>query len=127
MSLGLRKEAKELQTELTRTALGNGHPSTVAAIANLASFREERTLPVPFCGPSDLMERLRDRILQFAASWSLDQGKGGQERLKSLSMMDGGGGGGIRSFQATFIESDEGNETDEERLQHASHVDGGWK
>ena len=34
-------------------------------------------------------------------------------------MMDGGGGGGIRSFQATSIESDEGNETDEERLQHA--------
>ena len=40
-----RKEAKELQIEAVnqlRTTLGDGHPSTVATIANLASFREER-------------------------------------------------------------------------------------
>ena len=46
MSQGRRKEAKELQIEAVnqlRTTLGDGHPSTVAAIANLASFREERT------------------------------------------------------------------------------------
>ena len=74
------------------------------------------------------MERLRDRILQFAASWSLDQGKGGQDSLESLSMMDGGGGGGIRFFQAMSIESDEGNETDEEQLQRplAMSVMGGY-
>ena len=121
MSQGRRKEAKQLQIEavnLLLTTLGDDHSSTVIAITTLASFREECTSPVPFRGMSDLMEHLRDRILQFATSWPLDQGKGGQERLESLPMMDGGGGGGIRSFQATSIELDESNETDEERLRH---------
>ena len=93
MSKGRRTEAKGLQIEAVnqlRTTLGEDHPSTVAAIANLASFHEERTPPAPFCGANDLIEPLRDRILQFAAS-----------------------------FQATSIELDEGNEADEERLQRA--------
>ena len=53
----------------------------------------------------------------FKASWSLDQGKGGQEleRLESSSMMDENDDE-IGCFQATSIE---GNETDEERLQRA--------
>ena len=36
-----------------------------------------------------------------------------------MSMMDGNGNDEIGSFQATSIEPDEGNETDEERLQRA--------
>ena len=93
MSQGRRTEAKGLQIKganQLQATIGKDHPSTVAAIANLASFREERTPPAPFCGASDLIELLRDRILQFAAS-----------------------------FHATSIEPDERNETDEERLQRA--------
>ena len=55
-----------------------------------ATFHKERTPPAPFCGANDSIELLRDRIPQPAAS-----------------------------FQATSIELDEGNETDEERLQRA--------
>ena len=122
MSRGWRKEAKELQIEAVnqlRTTLGDGHPLTVVAIANLASFREERTLPAPFCEPKDLMERLRDRIQQFAASLSLDHGKGDQKRFESLSMIDGKDDNEIGSFQAPSIEPDEGNETNGERLKRA--------
>ena len=121
MGQGRRKEAKELQTKAVnqlRATLGDDHPSTVSAIANLALFREVRTAP-PFRGPNDLMERLRDRILQFAASWPFSQGKDSQERLESSSTVVGSGNGEFGSFQATSVKPDEGSETDEERLQRA--------
>ena len=87
MSQGRGSKDVELQIEAVnqlRTTFGEDHPYTVAAIANLASFREERTAPAPFCG-NDSDE--------------------------------------IGSFQATSAKPDEGNETDEERLQRASVMD----
>ena len=66
LSQGRRTEAKGLQIEAVsqlRTTLGDDHPTTVAAIAKLASFHEERAAPTPCSGANDLMERLRDRIL----------------------------------------------------------------
>ena len=121
MGLRRRKEDKELQTKAVnqlRTTLGDDHPSTVSAMANLAVFREDRTAP-PFRGPNDLMERLRDRILQFAASWPFGQGKDGRGGLGSSSMVVGSVNGEFGSSQATPIKPDEGSETDEERLQRA--------
>jgi tetratricopeptide (TPR) repeat protein len=77
MSQGRRKEAEELQIEVVnrlRTTLGDNHPTTVQAVANLASCREGRAAPQPLSGVKELMERIQDRLLQFAASWSLDEG-----------------------------------------------------
>ena len=85
-SQGRWTEAEELQIDTVnqlRTTLGGDHPSTVAAIAKLASFHEERAAPASFRGSGGLVERLRDGILRVVSSWSLDQGKDGQERLKS--------------------------------------------
>ena len=100
-------EAKELQIEAVNqlwTTLGEDHPSTVVAIANLALFHEERTALAPSRGTNDQMVRMRDRILQSAASWSSGQGKDSQERLES-------------SQKQVIEHSDE--ITDEERLQLA--------
>ena len=86
LSQGRSSEAKELQIDAVnrlRTTLGEDHPSTVAATANIASFLEKCAVPTPFGGACGLVECLRDRILQFAASWSLDQVKDGQEKLES--------------------------------------------
>ena len=57
LSEGRRTEAKELQIEAVnrlRTTLGDDHPSTAIAIANLASFHEERAVPVPCSGANDI-------------------------------------------------------------------------
>ena len=94
----------------------------------MASFHEERTLPAPFCAANDLIELLRDRILQFAASFQATSiepdecNETGEEQLQralDMSMMDGNDNDETGSSQDTSIEPDEGNETDEERLQRA--------
>ena len=72
-----------------------------------------------------MIELLRNRILQFAASFQAtltepDEGnETDEERLQralDMSMMDGNDNDEIGSFQDTSIEPGEGNETDEERL-----------
>jgi hypothetical protein len=111
MSQGLRKEAEELQIEAVnrlRTTLGDNHRTTVQAIANLASFREGRAAPQHLSGVKELTERIRDRLLQFAASWSLNEGNDSQERLQRTLKMS--------HKQAT---EDDDPITDEERLQLA--------
>ena len=83
-----RTKSKELQIEAfnqLRTTVSEDHPSMVAAIVNLAAFHEERAMPAPFCGANELMERLRDTILQSATPRPSDQGKDGQETLESPS------------------------------------------
>ena len=68
MSQGRRTEAKGLQIEAVnqlRTTLGDDHPSTVTAIANLASFRKECTAPAPFCGNDN------DKISSFKATLAM--------------------------------------------------------
>ena len=134
MSQGRRTEAKGLQIEVVnqlQTTLGEDHPSTVAAIANLASFDEERTPPAPFCGANDLIELLRVRILQFAASFhatSIEPDEGNEideerlQRARDMPVMDGNDNDETGSFQDTSIEPDESNETGEERLQRALDV-----
>ena len=128
MSQGRRTEAKELQIEAVNrlwTTLGEDHPSTAVAIANLASFHEERAAPAPLSGANDLTERLRDRILQFAASWSLDQGKDGQERLESSPEMsqkhatEHGDETRLKLALAMSLEVDDNNDISEERIRRS--------
>ena len=129
---GRRTEAQELQIEAVnqlRTALGEDHPSTVAAIANLASFHEERVAPAPCSGMSDLTERLRDRIPQFTALCSLNQGKDGQERLElSLEMSQKHAfehcdeitdEARLQLAHATSLEVDHSNDISEERIRRS--------
>ena len=75
-----------------------------------------------------MIELLRDRILQFAASFqatSIEPGEGNEtdrlrlQRALDMSMMDGNNNDETGSFQDTSIEPDESNETDEERLRRA--------
>ena len=118
-----------LQIEATnrlQTTLGEGHPSTVAAIASMAPSHEERTVPAPFCGANDRIERLRDAILQFAVYWSPDQGKDDQERLKSsfeMSQKQATEHGDkiseerLQLVLAMSLEVDDNNYTSEERLR----------
>jgi tetratricopeptide (TPR) repeat protein len=101
MRQGRWKEAEELQIDAVnrlRTTLGDDHPTTLQAIANLASFREERT--------NEPKEVLRDILLQFAASWYLDEGNADREMLQRTFKM----------LQKDATEDDDPM-TDEERLQ----------
>ncbi|KAF8245666.1 kinase-like protein [Wilcoxina mikolae CBS 423.85] len=114
MRQGRWKEAEELQIEAVnrlRKTLGDDHPNTVRAIANLASFREERTTPQHIMSPNEPMEVLRDILLQFAASWTLDEGNADRERLQHTFKM----------LQKDATEDDDPM-TDEERLQLALAV-----
>ena len=130
MSQGRRKEAEELQIEVVnrlRTTLGDNHPIIVQAIANLASFREERAAPQHLSGVKELMERIRDRLQQFAASWSLNEGNDSQERFqRTLKMVHKQATEDddpitdeerLQLALAMFLEVDDNNDTDEERLQ----------
>ena len=75
------------------------------------------------------MERLRGRILQFAASWSSDQGKDGQERLESLLEMPQKQANEnsdeitdeerLRRSLDSSVEADADNQTNAERLHRA--------
>ena len=75
-----------------------------------------------------MIELLRDRILQFTASFqaaSIEPDEGNEtdeERLQralAMSEMDGNNNNEIGSFQAASIEPSEGGEADEEQLQRA--------
>jgi hypothetical protein len=130
MSQGRRKEAEELQIDAVnrlRTTLGDNHPTTVQAIANLASFREGRAAPQHLSGVTELTERIRDRLLQFAASWSLKEGNDSQERLqRTIKMLHKHATEDddpitdeerLQLAIAMSLEVDDNNDTDEERLQ----------
>ena len=130
LSPGQRAKAKELQIKAVNqlwTTLGEDYPPTVTAITSLAPAREERTAPAPFCGTNDLTKHFRDRNLRFATSWSLDQGKEGQERLKSAFEMsqkhatEHGNGttevGGLQPVLSVSLEVGESNDASEDKLR----------
>ena len=110
-----------------RSTLGEDHPSTVAVVANLASFDEERAAPAPFSRANDWMARddeITDeewprRPLGSSVEVDMDN-QTNAERLQpalAMSVVDGNDNDEFGSFKATSIEPDDSRETDEERIQ----------
>ncbi|KAF8534979.1 hypothetical protein BDD12DRAFT_939978 [Trichophaea hybrida] len=125
MSQGRSKEASELLIDAVnrlRTTLGKDHPNTVQAIANLSSIREKCASSQHFLGANESMEVLHDRLLQFAASWSFNEGNDSQERLHKHATEDDDPMTDEERPQlalAMSLKVDDNNDTHEERLQHA--------